>query len=1051
MVLLFRRAVAESVGSSIRSSSGVAATMNRRSFQTMGRTSPFPLGSLLPIHNVNPNSFHDNDDTDANSCSAQHMYSPDGCIGVAQLQHDRLGNPFFQQVRWKRKDGHSKFFKVKPLPKKKLKAKKRKKAALEFKLYGKHGAPGSKAGERRELIAHRKEQLLDRLEPDTEEDLQALDYNMGDALLDSLMGNTPHLARTETPQLEYTGDQHSRYYNRVALQMEQFREAVQKLKQAEEEGRGHEATDVLDPATLPSDRDISLVVRSFRDKMGTKAKPLGIAEALKHVLRDLSLPTTAFGELTYNALLTCSRTPKEARRIFKLMTDRQHPISVYSWSILVDVHAKIGDFEGCADVIQEMVQEGVEPSLPAYTSLLAACYKICNAGHLPKDVRDRAGKLAWEKWKEMRIVGIEPDVMAYCALLRIFAARGKAERALNIIEDMKMHGIKPTTLCYTSALRAVARSHRIGILYENGWSKRHRQREKMTSHHGEMARQVLIWAENDEVEKDDGFVSALMLCAAAAGDSATAKAIFLANEVQKLDWLRTIGTNDHLQRLAGIVPKDDKSQGQRYLYANGAMNGNGQGNGHALLVKDGIEGPHGELMTVEEREYGKDTRVLSAFMTACSQAIERNLGSMWEGKQSRGYLCANTLRRIQERPQPRYLNNSIPGMNPAEINAGAMNWDEDQGKVMSKRERRRMPNAGVTLDDSIPASLDDIDDYWYEAFKDQDPLEISRREVAEERREYREALIAAGRLTAEFEGDEVDDSDDEDAQHSSTTKSLNGETFNLTAGDGHYRSGAKFDSRSDGSDNDNSNDEDFSGTNADFDSLFDIDGDLAEEGDRIAADLNSLFYDSTTGSVKELDDDDEDRDGHIRVMSGNNTKSNSSKVQEEWYFDQDQMQWKSRMVRGSQIEGEVINNSSDGSKSDFNSTGKSKDQAKGASSQEEQEEEFYFDKDEMRWKTRPKPVQPALTGYEASRMKDSTDNVATLEESRLNPDEINIGSKVSNAETRREKEKRKRKILWMVPSNDTRTPQMPFVASYTTPRLLHVTSEDDVCRPLLHR
>ena len=70
----------------------------------------------------------------------------------------------------------------------------------------------------------------------------------------------------------------------------------------------------------------------------------------------------------------------QARRIFKLMNDHRHEISAYSWSILVDIHAKLGDFESCVNVLQEMAAEGVPPTQAAYTSLMAACHKVCNNG-----------------------------------------------------------------------------------------------------------------------------------------------------------------------------------------------------------------------------------------------------------------------------------------------------------------------------------------------------------------------------------------------------------------------------------------------------------------------------------------------------------------------------------------------------------------------------------------------------------------------------------------------------------------------------------------------
>ena len=79
--------------------------------------------------------------------------------------------------------------------------------------------------------------------------------------------------------------------------------------------------------------------------------------------------------------------------------------------------------------------EGIDPTLAAYTSLMAACYKAINTASIPISIKAEAGKLAWERWKELRINGLDPDVMCYGAIIRIMAARGLPERAINLIEE----------------------------------------------------------------------------------------------------------------------------------------------------------------------------------------------------------------------------------------------------------------------------------------------------------------------------------------------------------------------------------------------------------------------------------------------------------------------------------------------------------------------------------------------------------------------------------------------------------------------------------------
>jgi pentatricopeptide repeat protein len=165
---------------------------------------------------------------------------------------------------------------------------------------------------------------------------------------------------------------------------------------------------------LPTDYQLSLLLRAYRDHVSSsRSKPLGIAPVLRLLSQELHVPLIALKELCYTTFMTCAATPVEGRRIMKMMKDYNHPISSYSYSILVHIHSRKGDFRGAAEVLSEMNVEGVAPSLAAYTSFLAACYKVCNQGAISQAIKAEAGKLAWDKWKELRIIGLEPDVSGW--------------------------------------------------------------------------------------------------------------------------------------------------------------------------------------------------------------------------------------------------------------------------------------------------------------------------------------------------------------------------------------------------------------------------------------------------------------------------------------------------------------------------------------------------------------------------------------------------------------------------------------------------------------
>mmetsp|Transcript_25618 Transcript_25618/g.38685 ORF Transcript_25618/g.38685 Transcript_25618/m.38685 type:complete len:1202 (+) Transcript_25618:171-3776(+) len=631
------------------------------------------------------------------------------------------------QVRWKRRDGNKKFLEQRKPTRKQKKLYRRRERELFNEKVGKHSPPGSKAGPSRQFDEETRQQYLnwDKIAAEAEEEAE---YDINDAILDDMVGNTAELTASPTPEPMYYGHKHKSYYNRVATQMALYKQLLQQ-EEGDNESRG-----LVDYSQLPTDQDISLVVRSFRDRHGTRRKPVGVVKALEHLLKDLEVPIALFSEKTFTSLLTCCSTPTEARRIFRLMQEYQHPISEYSWSILVDIHAKLGDFEGCDQVMREMVTEGVHPTLPAYTSLLAACYKGINSGHSSRKTRIKAGELGWAKWKEMRIVGVEADAMAYGAILRICAARGQAERAKNLLEEMYTFEVKPTTLCFTSALRAVARSHQIAIRFENGASKKFRRRQMVASYHGRLAREVVILAETTEVKYDDGFISALILCAGTAGDSATAKAILLASEIRKLDHLRTIGSDKHLARLRGGDNSDDETLGlgtgtlsQRFLSgdedaANTIMN---QSSDVLSMSNKKSSSAKYSIPSFEKREYGKDCRVLSTLLQACSKAVDSNgIGEMWEGRDNKGYLCENSLRTLEVKPEPKYHDNSIPGISTDEMNMANLKWDKEEPEHLSKRLRRKKFE-GIEFDDT-GTNLDDLDPALYKYYEADDPA-LKRR------------------------------------------------------------------------------------------------------------------------------------------------------------------------------------------------------------------------------------------------------------------------------------------------------------------------------------
>ena len=267
----------------------------------------------------------------------------------------------------------------------------------------------------------------------------------------------------------------------------------------------------------------------------------------------------------------------------------------------------------------------------------------------------------------------------------------------------------------TSALRAVSRSHTNALRFSNAASARNKRWERITAHHGKMAQMILISAEvaGVDVEGDDGFCSALMMCAGVAGDFASVKAIVLGREVRRL-------SGEGMGEIGGGL--DD---GDRFLGDGGGMKEMaGDGSGIATLDSNlttttGSNSSNKSLSmpSWQEKQYGKDTRILSAILYSNARAMKKNgLGNMLTSSPSNpsttnhGYLDINSLHLLLARQKPIYKNKNIPGMTGTEIGLSTMTFDdEDIGDVtlLSKRERRKkfrfeQAEEGNTVDDLDP-------------------------------------------------------------------------------------------------------------------------------------------------------------------------------------------------------------------------------------------------------------------------------------------------------------------------------------------------------------
>ncbi|KAL3910110.1 MAG: hypothetical protein SGILL_007819, partial [Bacillariaceae sp.] len=152
------------------------------------------------------------------------------------------------------------------------------------------------------------------------------------------------------------------------------------------------------------------------------------------------------------------------------------------------------------------------------------------------------------------------------------------------------------------------------------------------------------------------------------------------------------------------------------------------------------------------REYGNDTRVVSALMRSSAQAMADNgIGTIWTGRDNGGYLCENSLRLITTRWEPSYRKGNDPGVSSTKVGLGAL-------KYVDERAREREPKVGKR-------------EKFRGLFIDEEDMLAAEEMQAD--------LQPASSVKSIEEGDLFSDDDDDDDEHDDYIKSEAGQVQNL--------------------------------------------------------------------------------------------------------------------------------------------------------------------------------------------------------------------------------------------------------------------------------
>merc|ERR1719473_2268858 len=145
-----------------------------------------------------------------------------------------------------------------------------------------------------------------------------------------------------------------------------------------------------------------------------------------------------------------SRQPQRVQDVFEQMKDMGIACNTVSYNTMLDANARTGRMDRADELFREMQASGVSPDVITYSTLVKG---YCQAGDIDR---------GYQVLNEMVKSGVhEPDEILYNSLLDGCAKQHRVDDALNLLEDMHKHHVRPSNFTLSILVKLLGRSRRL--------------------------------------------------------------------------------------------------------------------------------------------------------------------------------------------------------------------------------------------------------------------------------------------------------------------------------------------------------------------------------------------------------------------------------------------------------------------------------------------------------------------------------------------------------------------------------------------------------------
>jgi len=139
------------------------------------------------------------------------------------------------------------------------------------------------------------------------------------------------------------------------------------------------------------------------------------------------------------------RDAELARRLYLKMREQLISATPKVYAALIKAHVRAGDLASGVSLLHKMEDERLKPDVVVHTVIIDG---FVAEGKLEK---------AWEEFHSVRTWKlIQPDEVLFTVMIKACAKACEAERALNMLDDLRTTGLYPTDLTYGELIHAMA-------------------------------------------------------------------------------------------------------------------------------------------------------------------------------------------------------------------------------------------------------------------------------------------------------------------------------------------------------------------------------------------------------------------------------------------------------------------------------------------------------------------------------------------------------------------------------------------------------------------